>query len=174
MGYGGGSLPRGPRVLPAAHDTFTTTANLALWGRFSPKVRENVGSIPTVRTGFTESIPFRNESTTDSTSVSWQRRHCCLCDDHRLRLRSVDTVGRKGETLYALKMTPDQRSVPCSFCPRGVTFHWVVGVGTHPIPWLHLNCLSIQTIPRGAITVFVESAVSKGLGVSGIALSPIF
>ena len=56
MGYGGGSLPRGPRVLPAAHDTFTTTANLALWGRFSPKVRENVGSIPTVRTGFTESI----------------------------------------------------------------------------------------------------------------------
>lgn len=124
-------------------------------------------------------VIFLNESNTDSASVSWQRRYCCLGDDHRLRLRSVDTVGRKGETLYALKMTPDQRSVPCSFCPRGVTFHWVVGVGTHPIPshpipWLHLNCLSIQTIPRGAITVFVESALGKELGVSGIGLSPIF
>ncbi len=79
-------------------------------------------------------VIFLNESNTDSASVSWQRRYCCLGDSHRLKLRSVDTVGRKGETLYALKMTPDQRSVPCSFCPRGVTFHWVVGVGTHPIP----------------------------------------
>ena len=37
-------------------------------------------------------VIFLNESNTDSASVSWQRRYCCLGDGHRLRLRSVDTV----------------------------------------------------------------------------------